>query len=265
MDAFYLALPIAGLALALGAYWLARVLKIYAVVDLVWSLGILLGTWAIALRSGMDHLRDGFVLVAVSFWALRLSYHLLRDRVMPRREDPRYANLMARWGVHAPRNFCFLFLTQLPLVALFLVPISVALGNHEALGWVDAIAVVLAVLALVGEAVADHQLGSFRARPENAGGVCREGLWRYSRHPNYFFEWLYWWTYVLFSVGSVAFGWSLLGPLVMYVFLRYISGVPPAEFSSLKRRGAAYADYQASTSVFFPWKPKMIKTNKNEI
>ncbi|NCG08144.1 MAG: DUF1295 domain-containing protein [Verrucomicrobia bacterium] len=256
MEALYGGLFLTGIGLALGAFALARYLKVYAVMDLVWPLGILLGTWGLALFSGIDHPRDGIVLVAVGFWAIRLSLHLCKDRILPRREDPRYANLVARWGAQAPRNFLFLFFLQIPLAGVFLVPLGIALANPAPLGVVDFLALVLALVALGGEALADRQLAGFRSNPDNANGVCREGLWRYSRHPNYFFEWLYWWVYVLLSHGSASFGWSLTGPLIMYLFLRYITGIPPAEYSSLKRRGAAYADYQRCTSPFFPWKPK---------
>jgi steroid 5-alpha reductase family enzyme len=262
MEGLYGGLFLAGVGLALGAFTLARYLNVYSVVDLVWSLGILFGTWGLALFSGIDHPRDGIVLAAVGFWAIRLSLHLFKDRILPRREDPRYANLVTRWGAQAPRNFLFLFFLQLPLAGIFLVPLGLALGNSAPLGILDFLALLLALVALGGEALADRQLAAFRSNPNNLNAVCREGLWRYSRHPNYFFEWLYWWVYVLLSIGSSSFGWSLIGPLIMYIFLRYITGIPPAEYSSLKRRGAAYADYQSSTSPFFPWKPK---SNNSEV
>lgn len=262
MDSFYGGLFLTGLGLACVAYGLARYLKVYAVVDLVWSLGILLGCWALALFNGIEHPRSVIVLGAVGFWAIRLSTHLCRDRILPRREDPRYANLLARWGGQAPRNFLFLFALQIPLAGIFLVPLGTALANPAPLGMLDLLALGLALVALGGEALADRQLAAFRAHPNNVGGVCREGLWRYSRHPNYFFEWLYWWVYVLLSYGSPAFGWSLLGPSIMYLFLRYITGIPPAEYSSLQRRGEAYADYQKCTSPFFPWKPKTKKPDE---
>ena len=256
MDVLLGGLFLMGIGLAFGAFALASFIKVYAVVDLVWSLGILFGTWGLAFFMSIDHWRDVIVLAAVSFWALRLSLHLCRDRILPRREDPRYQNLIARWGSHASRNFLFLFLLQIPLAGIFLLPLGVALANPAPFGVWDALALLLGLAALSGEALADRQLSIFRSQPDNIGRVCREGLWRYSRHPNYFFEWLYWWMYVLLSLGSHLFIWSLMGPLIMYLFLRYITGIPPAEYSSLKRRGAAYAEYQRCTSPFFPWKPK---------
>ncbi|CAI8357391.1 MAG: Uncharacterised protein [Opitutia bacterium UBA7350] len=256
MDAFIWGLFLTGIGLALSAFALASYLRLYAMVDLVWSLGILFGSWSLAFYMGIEQARAGIVLAAVSFWGIRLSLHLFNDRILPRREDPRYANLKARWKSQSPRNFLFLFLLQIPLAGIFLVPLGVALTNPTPFGICDVLAFVLALLALGGEALADHQLKAFRSKPDNLGEVCREGLWRYSRHPNYFFEWLYWWVYVLLSIGSALFIWSFIGPLIMYLFLRYITGIPPAEYSSLKRRGKAYADYQKCTSPFFPWKPR---------
>jgi steroid 5-alpha reductase family enzyme len=110
--------------------------------------------------------------------------------------------------------------------------------------------------AVGGEWVADRQLVRFRADPVNRGRTCRDGLWRYSRHPNYFFEALHWWAYVLMGVG-VPFGWvTLLGPLLMTVALLKISGFPLAEAQALASRGEDYRNYQRTTSAFIPWFPK---------
>ncbi len=87
-------------------------------------------------------------------------------------------------------------------------------------------------------------------------GVMERGLWRYSRHPNYFFEWLHWFTYVLLAVGSPLWWLAWSGPLVMYLFLRYLSGVPFTEKQALRSRGEDYRDYQRSTPMFFPWFPR---------
>jgi steroid 5-alpha reductase family enzyme len=151
-----------------------------------------------------------------------------------------------------------LFLFQVVLVWLFLVPIYTAMNCPiETIRWIDLLAFLCGALALLGESISDHQLKVFCSKPDNQGKVCKTGLWRYSRHPNYFFEWLFWWAFVIFSIGSSVFYLSLLGPSLMYLFLRYISGVPFAEMSSLERRGADYLQYQKETSVFFPFKPKL--------
>ena len=103
----------------------------------------------------------------------------------------------------------------------------------------------------------NNRLNQFCSNPQNKQKVCKEGFWRYSRHPNYFFEWLFWFSFVGLASGSEQFYISFIGPVVMYVFLRYITGVPFAELSSLEGRGDDYRLYQKETNVFFPWFPKI--------
>ena len=112
------------------------------------------------------------------------------------------------------------------------------------------------IVAVCGEAVADRQLARFRAAPGHRGLVCQTGLWRFSRHPNYFFEWLHWFAYVFLAIGSPLAIWAWSGPLVMYVFLRYLSGIPFTEAQALRTRGESYRRYQRTTPMFFPWFPK---------
>jgi steroid 5-alpha reductase family enzyme len=113
--------------------------------------------------------------------------------------------------------------------------------------------------AIAGEALADGQLRQFRADPGNRGRVCDIGLWGWSRHPNYFFEWLGWVAYPLLAIdlrGDYPFGWlALSAPAFMYWLLVYVSGVPPLEQQMLRSRGAAYREYQGRVSAFFPLPP----------
>jgi steroid 5-alpha reductase family enzyme len=104
--------------------------------------------------------------------------------------------------------------------------------------------------------LADRQLTRFRADPANKRKTCRRGLWRYSRHPNYFFEWLLWTSYVPLSWGSPIFALSLLGPGLLFLFLTRVSGIPPTEAQALASRGDDYRAYQRTTSAFFPWFPR---------
>jgi steroid 5-alpha reductase family enzyme len=107
--------------------------------------------------------------------------------------------------------------------------------------------------AVLGETVADRQLAGFRADPANRGAVCRRGLWRLSRHPNYFFEWVQWWAYVLIGRGAPL---TLIGPAAMLVFLFRVTGIPYTERQALRSRGEAYREYQRATSAFVPWPPR---------
>ncbi|KAG1359915.1 hypothetical protein G6F61_014465 [Rhizopus arrhizus] len=148
-------------------------------------------------------------------------------------------------------------MAQALLIILFAPPfVAVAANPRPGLTiWIVAAAGVW-LLSVGGEALADRQLARFRANPANKGRTCRDGLWRYSRHPNYFFEWLHWFTYVLLAVGSPLWWMAWLGPLLMYVFLRWISGIPFTEQQALRTRGDDYREYQRRTSAFFPWFPK---------
>ena len=120
-----------------------------------------------------------------------------------------------------------------------------------------AIGIGIWLLSVGGESLADRQLARFRADPAHRGRTCRAGLWRYSRHPNYFFEWLHWFSYVALAIGGArCLVCRCLGPLLMYVFLRWISGVPYTEAQALRSRGEEYREYQRSTSVLIPWWPR---------
>ncbi len=253
---FWLPFFVIGFGLAASAYLIARGLKHMAIVDLIWTAGLGIAglVYVLSLESASG--RSWCVLIVLGLWSFRLSLHLLRDRVLRGHEDPRYQALANHWGEQSGRNFFGLFLVQIVFVALFLLPFGVAAENRSELWRVsDFIALGIAAVALLGETLADRQLARFRAQPDNSGKVCREGLWRYSRHPNYFFEWVFWWTFVAFAWGAGNWWVSLLGPAAMYCFLRYLTGIPYAERSSLKRRGEAYRNYQQTTSAFFPWIP----------
>lgn len=257
MLGFWIIFFLVGFMLATGAYLLARRLRLMAVVDTIWTAGLGLSALIYHTAAGLDSARSWIVLLIIGVWSFRLSYHLLTDRVFKGHEDPRYKALAAHWGDRASRNFYFLFLVQIPFIALFLYPISLAMQIDIGVWlWTDTLAVLIAIIAMLGEGVADKQLAAFRADPANKGGVCREGLWRYSRHPNYFFEWLHWFCYVSFAWPGEGSWPVLVGPLAMYLFLRFLTGVPHAERSSLKSRGDAYRRYQATTNAFFPWIPR---------
>ena len=111
-------------------------------------------------------------------------------------------------------------------------------------------------IGLIGEAAADAQLARFKANPANRGRTCRDGLWRYSRHPNYFFEWTIWVGFFIVALGS-PFGWAtLVAPSLMLYILLYVTGIPAAEAASLRSRGDEFREYQRTTSAFVPWPPR---------
>lgn len=224
-----------------------------ATVDVGWTVLVAAGAAMAALTSGGDPARRALVAVLSVAWAARLGFYLLRDRVFSGRgEDGRYLALREAWGAAAPRNFLFLYMAQALVAALFILPISAAMRGGPPDGWAVA-GVAVWLVAVIGESVADAQLARFRADPAARGQVCRVGLWGWSRHPNYFFEWIHWFAYVL--IGHAA-PLTLLGPVVMFLFLFRITGIPHTERQAEKSRGEAYRAYQRTTSPFIPWPPR---------
>lgn len=239
-------------------YGIALIIKKMSLMDMVWSLG--LGAGAILLfteadtSSSIPWLSLGLILL----WSMRMGTHLWFNRILRDREDSRYQRLMDFSGDAWRWVFLLFFLIQVFFIFIFLFPISAAIGSsYASFGPFHMIGFVIGILALIGETISDLQLKRFSAHPENKQRVCKEGFWRYSRHPNYFFEWLFWCSFVGLAYGSDSFYLSFIGPIVMYLFLRYITGVPFAEMSSLESRGDAYKLYQKETNVFFLWFPKL--------
>ncbi|MEZ0230249.1 MAG: DUF1295 domain-containing protein [Planctomycetota bacterium] len=248
-----------GIAAALMAvlWGVQRATRDAGVVDVGWAAGLGLLAAFHALRAAEAPLARRLLVGGLAgTWALRLAVHLLRDRVIGKSEDGRYATLRASWGERAQPYFFLFFQAQALLDALLSVPFQVALATPREPGVLDGIAVVVFLVAVSGESLADHTLARFRRRAESKGKTCREGLWSWSRHPNYFFEWLHWWTYPLLAWGAPWWGLTLGAPALMLFFLLRVTGIPATEAQALKSRGDDYRDYQRTTSAFVPWPPR---------
>ncbi len=245
------------LALALFALWLRQLkTKNATSVDVAWSAGLAFLALLYPWFSDGDVWRRVLVSALGTVWALRLAWYLLTDRVLKHaEEDGRYKAMRAELGPRAPLVFFLFYQGQAAVAVLFSLPIFAAMQGAE-LGPLAILGVVVWMVAVTGESIADGQLARFRADPGNKGTVCRDGLWRYSRHPNYFFEWVHWWAYVLIG-GGAALTW--LGPVAMLAFLFRVTGIPQTEKQALRSRGDAYRNYQKTTSVFIPWPPKADK------
>ena len=238
-----------------GCYWLARRIDNYGIVDIAWSYAFAaLGLYYACTAPGWI-VRKLVIASLVALWSLRLGTHLHR-RVMGHHpiEDGRYVQLRRDWaGNFAPKMFGFFQLQASSVVVLGAAFLVIALNPAPRFLPLEFAGVALWLLALTGESLADHQLAAFKRDPANRGGVCAVGLWRYSRHPNYFFEWLVWVAYLVFALAS-PHGWiAAIGPAcILYLLLR-VTGIPLTEAQSLRSRGEAYRRYQATTSAFVPW------------
>jgi steroid 5-alpha reductase family enzyme len=226
------------------------------IVDVGWTFGVGALALFFAVTAPGEPARRVLVAVLAGLWSLRLGLHILKGRLAAREEEGRYRELRRGWGPRAELYMLAFFQIQAILCLLFAVPMLVAAANPRPLdGWVAA-ALAVWLVAVVGESVADRQLARFRARPDSAGRTCREGLWRLSRHPNYFFEWLHWWCYPLLAVGAPHAWVTLLAPLLMLLLLLRVTGIPANEAQALRTRGDDYRDYQRTTSAFVPWFPR---------
>ena len=245
---------IAAAAQAAGWLWQRRH-RNAGIVDVIWSAAVACGAVTLAALGDGAALPRVTLAILGALWGGRLALHLAR-RVFGEGEDGRYARLRTVWGDSDVRWFAF-FQAQALLAVLFSLPFLGAARNPvgtPTAAWLLAIAWWIACVA--AEAIADRQLARFRADPAHRGMTCRAGLWRYSRHPNYFFEWLHWFAYVWLAVGSPWFGVAWTGPVVMYVFLRWLSGIPFTERQALATRGEDYRAYQRTTPMLFPWFPR---------
>jgi steroid 5-alpha reductase family enzyme len=247
-----------GAALVMVALWvIQRARSDASLVDAGWAGCIgLCGASLLAAGHG-DGTRRLVAGLLIGAWSLRLTIHLLRDRVIGKHEDGRYQMLRAQWGVRAQPKFFVFFQLQALLAAAFSLPFLTLAGNAAPFGQPgDLIALCIWALAVAGEMSADRQLAVFRADPVNRGRTCRSGWWRYSRHPNYFFEWLHWWTYVGLCVGEPTIWIAVAVPVVLLVLLLRVTGIPYTEARALASRGDDYRAYQQTTSAFVPWFPR---------
>jgi steroid 5-alpha reductase family enzyme len=235
-------------------------------IDTVWTFGLgavgCAGALAPSLWSGVVTARQALVAILVVVWAVRLGLHIAQ-RTSGIKDDPRYGKLVADWGADAPRQMFSLVQKQ----ALVSIPLALSMVLA---GWnpvpdlrvLDALGVLVLIVAIAGEGVADAQLRRFRANPANRNRVCDAGLWGWSRHPNYFFEWFGWLAYPLLAIDfSGVYPWgfvALIGPACMYWLLVHVSGIPPLEAHMLERRPEAFRAYQMRTNAFFPAPPRAV-------
>jgi steroid 5-alpha reductase family enzyme len=247
--------------LLLGLYVVQRRTRDATAVDAGWAASLVLCAVLYAVLGPGELAQRLLIAIPVALENGRIA-SLVRTR-LGRGEDSRYRELRRRWRGRGREQLTFgiFYQAQAFLAAVLSVPALLACFNRDAsIAAVQWAGLALFVVAFVLEATADRQLAAFRADPANRGGVMRGGLWRYSRHPNYFFQTLTWVAYALIALPA-PWGWlAFLAPALILYLVLFVTGLPPAEESSLRSRGDAYRRYQRETSAFVPWFPKRSST-----
>ncbi len=226
-----------------------------AIVDFGWALSLVMLAGLYAIWGDGSFWRSLLIAGIVAAWGLRLSFYLLFSRVIGQPEEGRYQQLRTEWGPAVQRNFFFQGQGLLNIL-LVLPSLLAALNPQPDLSLLEYAAFGLWLLAFLDEVVADAQLARFKSNPADRGKVCDVGLWRLSRHPNCFFEWLIWVSYALFALASPYGYLGLIAPALILFTLLKITGIPATEAQALRSKGEAYRQYQQTTSVFIPWFPR---------
>ena len=238
-----------------GVYAMARRWDNYGIVDVAWAYAFAPVALFYAFAAGGWGSRRAALATMGVLWSVRLGTHLLR-RVAAHHpeEDGRYVQLRRDWSANFARKMFGFFQMQAASVVLLSVPFLLpALNPTGAWHTLEIAGLALWLVAIAGETVADAQLAAFKRDPRNRGRVCDVGLWRYSRHPNYFFEWLVWVALALFALAS-PWGWLALGaPAMMLYLLLRVTGIPLTEEQAVRSKGDAYRLYQRTTNRFVPW------------
>lgn len=239
----------------------ARRCNNYSLVDAVWAYGIgLVGEfWLIA--SGEWTWKSFAAAFLLAVWSLRLGWHL-QSRICRAKplEDARYVKLRQLWTGREASAFFWFFQAQAMSVILLALPfLWIAQDPDGSWNCWETVGLAVALLGIVGEGLADSQMSRFKLRNLDSKAVCQEGLWHYSRHPNYFFESIIWIGFYLIACGS-EWGWTTIhAPTAIMVLLLRVTGIPPNEAAALLRKGDAYRRYQKTTSPFIPWPPKRLE------
>jgi steroid 5-alpha reductase family enzyme len=227
------------------------------IVDSLWSLFFLVASGVYIGFGGQWTPPSLGLLALVALWSLRLALHLsIRNQGKP--EDRRYAAMRASNPRFNGQSLVTVFGLQAVLAWLISLPLAAALIEPAQLHPLHLAGAALFLIGFACEAVSDWQLARFKARPENRGAVLDSGLWRYSRHPNYFGEAVIWWGFYLFALASGA-AWTIISPLLMTFLLLKVSGVSLLE-KDIHERRPAYRRYKETTPAFFPWKPRRAET-----
>ena len=240
-----------------ASLWFLVALKLRRndVADVAWGAGFIVLSLAGQLATAAVSIRGMIILAMVTIWGLRLSWHSgLLNQGNP--EDPRYRKWREEWGAHATvRAYFQVFMLQGVLIVVILIPVTHVLAHPSSdLTWLDALGASVWLGGFVFEAIGDLQLARFKKDPSNRGRVITSGLWKYTRHPNYFGEITLWWGVWLIACSAPG-GWkTVLGPATISFLILCVSGIPLLE--KKYEENAEFKEHQRRTSAFFPLPPK---------
>lgn len=252
----YVIIPLmswAVVASIMAVVWLwALKIKNNSVVDIFWAFNFLVIASIIWYFADGNAERKNLVCILVALWSLRLgSYLVIRIGAHLKEEEGRYKQLRLEWDT---TKFLFFFQMQALSNIMLSIPFfMIALNKNIKLSPVEYVGGLLFFLCIIGEGIADWQLQHFKKQQQNKGKVCEYGLWNYSRHPNYFFQFSLWLSVFIFALSS-PYGWiSVICPLSIGYLIFKVTGIPMTEEQAIKSKGEAYKNYQKTTSVFIPW------------
>jgi steroid 5-alpha reductase family enzyme len=242
-------------AIMVGVWIWANKIKNAGVVDIFWSYNFpIIAIILFFLGDGLDT-RRMLICAMIAIAGFRLGTHLM-VRVVSHLdvEEGRYKQLRKEWAPNPDRKFFWFFQMQALSNVFLAIPFFIVVENTDPqLSILEYAGVALWAVAFLGESLADWQLKQFKKDPANKGEVCDKGLWNYSRHPNYFFEWLIWVAYFVFALASPYGYLAIISPLVILYLLLKVTGIPATEEQSLRSKGDKFRAYQKTTSVFVPW------------
>ena len=241
----------------IAGWWFGRKINNYSLVDAMWAFWIGLASVIYSVLGTGDLEKRIASGIIAAIWGGRLAYHLQkRIRFHHPAEDSRYRKLREVWKGRVSSAFFWFFQAQALSVLFLTIPYFLIARDSSPWGGFETAGLTIALIGISGETLADYQMSQFKLYDKRSSSVCRNGLWKYSRHPNYFFEMVVWIGVYLFACGS-AWGWTtFFAPVTITFLLLKVTGIPPTEASALKRKKAAYREYQRTTSPFIPLPPK---------
>lgn len=241
-------------------YWIifiiGQIKKNNSVVDIFWGLGFVIVAWSSLLFSDDINSTKLIVTLLVTVWGLRLTYHIGK-RNIGKSEDFRYVDMRKKWGTSWVLLKSYLHVYLLQMILLLAIASSYTMTNLKRTEGVDVFTIIGICIWLIGfyfESVSDAQLAAFKKNPNNKGKIMVEGLFKYSRHPNYFGEATMWWGIFIIGIMTPGGLWTIISPITITYLVRFVSGVPMLE--KHYENNEKYQNYAKKTNIFIPWLPK---------